>query len=320
MSRSISQIYSEAVKNRNNYLQLTELNSGKSNGKLSIMNLMTYVMATLIYTYESILDVFEVDVAALITKRINGTAQYYVEMAKKFQFDINKNTGDVLVFDTDTWTIRYETPDLTHRIITQAAWGKHFSDTASKNEDGILLKVCKENDDDNSIKNGTIYKPLTAAELSAFKSYIYQIKFLGAHIYPISIPGDRVFIKKCKIDYDDRYITEEQAFENVKAALIEYSKNLGYDDYVYYQSIIDTINSAEYITNIQSGTVISISSYNYLTSAYEAEQALTDRQKASSGYITFTGADGKILIQKAVGYLEFVKTSEDTTTTTTTTA
>lgn len=48
--RSVSQIYSEAIATRNNYLQLTELNSGRTNSKMSIMNLMTYVVAVCIYT------------------------------------------------------------------------------------------------------------------------------------------------------------------------------------------------------------------------------------------------------------------------------
>ena len=38
--RSVSQIYSEAVSTRNNYLQLTELNTGRSNSKLSMLNLL----------------------------------------------------------------------------------------------------------------------------------------------------------------------------------------------------------------------------------------------------------------------------------------
>ena len=71
--RSVSQIYSEAVATRNNYLQLTELNTGRSNSKLSMINLLTYVVAVCIHTYEAILDLFQVKIVEVLNGRINGT-------------------------------------------------------------------------------------------------------------------------------------------------------------------------------------------------------------------------------------------------------
>ena len=58
MSKSLSQIYSEAIQTRNNYLQITELNSGLTNSKMSILNLITYVMSVLIHSYHVMLDIF----------------------------------------------------------------------------------------------------------------------------------------------------------------------------------------------------------------------------------------------------------------------
>ena len=71
MSKSLSQIYSEAIQTRNNYLQITELNSGLTNSKMSILNLITYVMSVLIHSYHVILDIFEIEIANIISTRIN---------------------------------------------------------------------------------------------------------------------------------------------------------------------------------------------------------------------------------------------------------
>ena len=89
MSKSLSQIYSEAIQTRNNYLQITELNSGLTNSKMSILNLITYVMSVLIHSYHVMLDIFEIEIANIISTRINGTAQWYVIMATKFQYNNN---------------------------------------------------------------------------------------------------------------------------------------------------------------------------------------------------------------------------------------
>ena len=85
--RSVSQIYSEAVNIRNNYLQLTELNTGRSNSKLSIINLLTYVVAVCIHTYEAVLDIFQVRIAEVLNGRVNGTPDWYAIMSKKFQYN-----------------------------------------------------------------------------------------------------------------------------------------------------------------------------------------------------------------------------------------
>lgn len=135
--RSVSQIYSEAVTTRNNYLQLTELNTGRSNSKLSMINLLTYVVAVCIHTYEAILDLFQVRVAEVLNGRINGTPDWYAIMAKKFQYNHVTETGDELVFNEETMKIEYSKVDASHRIVEKAAWQTDADGRA------LTLKVCK---------------------------------------------------------------------------------------------------------------------------------------------------------------------------------
>ena len=53
MSRTLTEIYNEAVETRNKYLELTELTN---DSKMSIINAFTWVTAAAIYSFETLLD------------------------------------------------------------------------------------------------------------------------------------------------------------------------------------------------------------------------------------------------------------------------
>lgn len=303
MSRTLSQIYSEAVRKRNLYLQITELNSGLTQSKMSILNLITYVQALLIYSYQTILDVFEVNIANLISSRINGTATWYASMALKFQYNSISGTGDTLIFDEDTLKIKYETIDETHRIIAKSAYDDNGAN-------GIILKVCKTNTNSEEIANGINYTQLSSNELTAFKGYINQIKFIGAKVQSLSIPGDIITIKNCEVTYDDQYITDEQAMQIINDAMINFAASLDYNAYIYSQTIIDSILSSEYIVNISTGVQLTIKEYNTTTRKYGDEKPLTNIQKAYSGYVRFLDENGTSTIKREDGYITLKKMSE----------
>lgn len=301
MSKSLSQIYSEAIQTRNNYLQITELNSGLTNSKMSILNLITYVMSVLIHSYHVILDIFEIEIANIISTRINGTAQWYVIMATKFQYNNNTKNCDQLVFDEDTLKIKFNKVDTSHQIIAKAAYV--YNDT----KDGIILKVCKNNINSDEKNNGVNYMQLNSDELTAFKYYLSQIKFIGANIQVLSIPGDIITVKNCVVVYNDRYITEEQAFNNIKNALIKYTTTLDYNAFIYSQKIIDTIMSLDYIENINNIDIY-INKYNLSLRKYDSAVKLTNIQHAYSGYIKFIDEKGESTIKNE--YITFNKMSD----------
>lgn len=283
MSRTLSQIYSEAIRTRNNYLQITELDSGRTKHKMSMLNLMTYVMSVLIYSYETILDVFEVNIAKLIAARINGTPAWYVTMAYKFQFNPIIENGDPFGFNEDTLALKYNTIDVTHRIVKKAAW-QEFSIN-----DGIILKVCKDNVDAAQIENGMSYMKLSNEELAAFKQYIQAIKFVGAKVYCISLPGDLITIRSngAKIYYNDNYATEEDMLVGIKNSLMNYAQSLEFNQYVYYQSFIDAIQATDYVEDIEAGVIIEARSYNSVSGSYSEPVNIIGQYRPLSGYIGY---------------------------------
>ena len=286
MSRTIKQIYSEALYIRNSHLQITELNSGRTQSKMSILNLMTYVMSVLIYTYEAVLDVFQINVAKLILARINGTPAWYVTMAMKFQF--SNGSGDNFGFDEDTLALKYDTVDPTHCIITNAAYEEYSVN------DAIILKVCKNNSDEVEIENGMLYAPLSNVELGAFKQYIKSIKFVGAKVYCVSLPGDLITIKSngAEIYYDGNYTTEDNVLNEIKENLIAYAKKLGYNSYVYYQSFIDAIQDCEHVISVGSGVTIEARSFDSVGGRYNQPVGIVGQYRPQSGYIGYLDVDG----------------------------
>lgn len=284
MSRSISQIYAEAVATRNDYLQISSLNSGRSESKLSVINILTYVMAALIYSYEVLLDVFQVQIAQLISERASGTPSYYVKMAKYFQYNPSTLAMDEMEYDESTFQPKFKTLDESHQIIAKAAY-ETYTNT------GIILKVCKDNNNASDTDGGGIYTCLSSNELTAFKNYMDEIKFVGAKIYCRSVLGDILSIN-ATIVYDDLYIDEKQALENVKTALINYIKTLDFNGYVYYQSVIDAIQGAEHIVSVsgannESYAKVTLSEYDEVSQTYKEAENVVERRTPASGYLTF---------------------------------
>lgn len=284
MSRSISQIYSEAVATRNNYLQLSPLNSGRSDSKLSVINIITYIMASLIYSYEVLLDVFQIQIAQIISERACGTPAYYVSMAKYFQYNPSTFAMDEMEYDTTTFHPKFKTLDDTHKIIAKAAY-EDYADT------GIILKVCKNNTNASDTDGGGIYTALSDNEFTAFKNYIDEIKFVGAKIYCRSMLGDILSINATVV-YDDLYINEVQALQNVKTALINYIQTLDFNGYIYYQSVIDAIQGAEHIISVSGAegaeyAKVTIAEYDEVNSTYKEGVSVVERRTPASGYLTF---------------------------------
>ena len=280
--RSVSQIYAEAIKTRNDYLQLTELDSGRSESKLSIMNLLTYVMAVCVFSYEAVLEAFEVRIALLLSQRINGTPQWYAVMAKMFQYNSALESGDELYFNADTLKISYRETREDHRIIEKSAW--------QDNGDGrsITLKVAKANTNENEINNGTPYMQLSSQEMSAFREFIQNIKFIGADIWTESMPGDIIIIKADAdnpIYYNDNYTTSSQALQSIRDNMVKFAKDFEFNGILYYQSVIDVIRKTENIVDMGNSIRVYVKSWDMYASRYQDAVELNNRMRLRSGYI-----------------------------------
>jgi len=229
MSRTIKDIYNEAVAERNKRLELSEF---KSDSKMSVMNGILWVVAAVIYSFETLLDVFAVDITEAINGRINGTPNYYANALLQYQ------QGDELIVREDGLAFGYAAVDETKRIITQVSY---VESTDDQNIDSkLILKVATGT-------KGNL-EAIPAEELGPINAYIGKLKFAGTRVEVISTKGD-VLIPRLTVFYDGA-IPESEMYDAIEAQLKEYVMNIEFDAAVYVSRLTDAIRKAEHVTDV----------------------------------------------------------------------
>lgn len=229
MSRTLTEIYNEAVETRSKYLELTELTN---DSKMSIINAFTWVTAAAIYSFETLLDVFTTDIAKTFTQRINGTLAYYANAMLKWQY------GDDLIINDEGTAFHYATEDTTKRLITHVSYQEYYNEEFKDNI--LILKV--------ATGEGSSLSQLSDEELIAARAYLNQIKFAGVKCNVVSRRGD-VLVPRVTVYYDGA-ITKEELYDNIDTALIDFIVNMKFDSLIYSQKIIDAIQKVEHVTDV----------------------------------------------------------------------
>lgn len=229
MSRTIKEIYNEAVRERNRRLELTEF---ASDSKLSVMNGVLWVVATVIYSFETLLDVFAVDISEAVNSRINGTPNYYANALLQYQ------QGDELIVREDGLAFGYAQVDETKRIITQVSYVESTDD--SNLDSKLILKIATG-------KKGHP-EAIPAAELVPINAYIGKLKFAGTRIEVISTKGD-VLVPRLTVFYDGA-IPEAEMYDAIEERIREYITGIDFDAAVYVSRLTDTIRAAEHVTDV----------------------------------------------------------------------
>ena len=229
MSRTIKDIYNVAVAERNKRLELSEF---KSDSKMSVMNGILWVVAAVIYSFETLLDVFAVDITEAINGRINGTPNYYANALLQYQ------QGDELIVREDGLAFGYAAVDETKRIITQVSY---VESTDDQNIDSkLILKVATGT-------KGNL-EAIPAEELVPINAYIGKLKFAGTRVEVISTKGD-VLIPRLTVFYDGA-IPESEMYDAIEVQLKEYVMNIEFDAAVYVSRLTDAIRKAEHVTDV----------------------------------------------------------------------
>lgn len=229
MSRTLTEIYNEAVATRDKYLELKELNN---NSKMSVINAFTWVAAAAIYSFETLMDAFMLDVATIFNNRINGTPAYYANAMLKWQY------GDTLTVNDEGTSFSYATEDVNKRIITHVSYQEYYSSDYKDNV--LLLKVAKG--------QKAALEPLTYDELVLAKAYLNQIKFAGVKVNVTSKKGD-ILVPRVTVYYDGA-VPKDTLYDAIDAALIDFIAGMKFDSLIYTQKIIDAIQSVEHVTDV----------------------------------------------------------------------
>ena len=229
MSRTIKDIYTEAIAERNKRMELTEFNS---DSKLSIMNGLTWVVAAIIHSFETLLDVFAVDISNTINNRINGTPVYYTNALLQYQ------KGNTLSVREDGLAFGYSNIDETKRMITQVSYTESVDDHNLDSK--LILKV--------AVGEKGHLAPLPVSELVPVNAYINKMKFAGTRIEVISREGD-ILIPRISVFFDGG-IPESEIYDKIEEKLDEYIMQMPFDSSIYVSSVIEAVRSVEHVTDV----------------------------------------------------------------------
>jgi hypothetical protein len=276
MSRTIKEIYSEAVKERNKRLELKEFSN---DSKLSVMNAMIWIASAMIYTFETILDVFAVDISTTINNRVNGTPNYYANALLQYQ------KGDALSVREDGLAFGYQTTDDTKKIITQVSYSESSSDVNLYNK--LILKVA------TGVKGNL--SAISPDELILINAYINRIKFAGTRIEVTSRKGD-VLIPRLSVYYDGA-VLESQIYDAIEKSLNGYIMDVEFDAGVYVSKVIEAIRKVEHVTDVYIDET-AVPEQGVFLACYDSDGQIEPVQKinrmtyTNSGYIKqSTGKD-----------------------------
>lgn len=282
MARTLTEIYTVAKQCRDKYLELTEF---QNDSKMSILDAFTWVTSSCIWAFENILDVFKVDLAKDLQNRVNGTPAYFANALLKYQ------SGDDLVVSEDGASFSYATIDESKRIISKVSYSEVI-------EDGYHDKLAIY-----KIATGEpgAYARIEEDELLAIRAYLGKILFAGQHAMVVSRNGD-VLIPRVTV-YHDGAISEDELYTNIENSLNDFIANMSFDGMLYAQKIIDCIQNAEHVTDVEvdrTGTDqqgIFIAMYDDDNNLIEVEDSVEQRIGRyvipNSGYIKQSTRSGK---------------------------
>lgn len=277
MARSINEIYKEIVAEKDKRLELSEY---KSDSKVSVINGIAWFVSAAIYSFETIMDTFIVDINDIIKDRINGTPSYYVNAALKYQH------GDKLKIKDDGLGFGYEKTDETKRIITQASYQE--SSNPQSLDTKLILKVATGT-------NGKL-SPLTEDQLTQVTAYINQIKFAGTYIEVVSRRGD-IIIPRLTVFYDGS-VMEETMRSALDDALNKFIMETKFNSAIYVSSIVSCLMAVEHVTDVymdvnavpQQGVYI----VSYESDGTQSEEKRVGRMTyASSGFLRESSKEGE---------------------------
>lgn len=289
MSRTIKDIYDEAVKERNKRLELAEFSN---DSKLSVMNGITWAFAAVIYSFETLLDVFTLDISTAINSRMNGTPLFYVNALLQYQ------KGDELTVREDGLAFGYNEIDETKRIISQVSYSESSNDVNLDNK--LILKVAQG-------EKGHL-SPVSGDDLVLITSYLNKIKFAGTRIEVTSSEGD-ILIPRLSVYYDGA-VRETEIYDLIEEKLNDYMMNIDFDSSIYVSKIIEAIKKAEHVTDVYIDEGANPEQGIFIAS-YDADGNLMPLKKAGrmthtvSGYLKESSRKGQ---EKDIpGFREAVK-------------
>ncbi len=193
--------------------------------KVSIENLLLYIVAVGIYALEALFREHKADVDAAIDETLPHRPKWYRDKVLQFM------QGKTLVEDTD----RYDTTGMTDEDIEAARVVKYAAATESADASLLTIKVAGETDGERT--------PLDAATETQLLAYLGEVKDAGVRIALVNQEADRF---RCTVDiYYDAMLTSATVEAACRKAIGRYIQNLPFNGEYTNMALIDALQQVE---------------------------------------------------------------------------
>jgi hypothetical protein len=204
---------------------LSALNSGSAS---SIYRLWIFIIASAHYFMESLFDLHQSNVEAMIALQKPHTLSWYQAKTKAFQF------GSALPDGSDVYDNSALTDDqVTAQKIVKAA-------AATESQGLLTIKAAKE--------VSGVFQQLNSTEFDALESYLFEIKDAGVRLILVSANSDKLKLDMT-VYYDPQLISStgsrlDGSDNNVIQTAVEsHLKNLPFNGELVLASLVDTLQS-----------------------------------------------------------------------------
>jgi hypothetical protein len=234
MARTVETIKASIESKMREYPSLDSYKFPSEGGsKTGVINIIVFVVASAIYTFELLLNIFKADIQAVADSAISGNSVWLQAQLYKFQY------GDQI--EIVDFVPQYPIVNESKRIITRCS----IADT-----DPIEIKLAK----------GTppSLEALTTEELDAVKDYYFGtsqaegIGFAGVNASITSAPPDRLKVE-ADIYYQGQFAASVVK-ENVIAAIDNYLaifQNTNFNGTIFMIELTDAIQEVEGVTRVE---------------------------------------------------------------------
>ena len=243
--RSIDDIYSEIITEKNTFTNLSSLQPAiddtqtllsdlTTTSKVAVWRLWAYITAVAIWIHEQMWEIFKADMVNLINNAIPGTIRWYHLQAMSFQLGDNLQWLDNKYRYLDTTS----TTAVAKQIIKRAA--------VYESGNQLIIKVAKE--------VGGAPAPLSTLERTAFQAYLNKIKFAGTQLLVLSYSADELQIfldvKYNPLIIDGTGLLIGDTTYPVNDALEEYVKNIVFAGILNKTKLIDAVQLATGVDDV----------------------------------------------------------------------
>ena len=233
--------------------------------KVSIENLLLYIVAVGIYVLEALFAEHKTDVDAAIEATLPHRPKWYRDKVLEFM------QGKTLVEDTD----QYDTTDMTEEDIEAARVVKYAAATESPDASILTIKVAGEADGERA--------PLDAETETALLAYLREVKDAGVRIALVNQEADQF---RCTVDiYYDAMLTSATVESVCRKAIGQYIQNLPFNGEYTNMALIDALQAVEGVR------IAELRSSGVTVSGNQTETAINARHTPEAGYMKAEEAD-----------------------------